>query len=259
MKKFIFPAIAFIHYWLKKEDLYSQQSSHIHAIYSGLLQYLKSQPDGDSEIEQVRNKLLSDTRIIEVNDLGAGSKKVSDPKRQVGKITRHSTSSAKYGVLYQYFCALTPATYVLELGTCMGIGTRYLAKVTQGNLWTIEGAAEIQRIAKESPLPGNVEFISGDIHSLLPDLLADLPQLDFALIDANHTLEGTLFAFQQCLKKIHSKSILAIGDIHWSEEMEKAWDQIKHSPSVALTMDFYECGIVFFEYSGPKSHLTLAV
>ena len=223
------------------------------------MNFLKKNRKGNPEIEGLRRNLLNDPNQIKVLDLGAGSKKIPLPTRRVSEITRYSTSNIKFSQLYEFFCLLTPAMYVVELGTCVGISTRYISKATRGTLFTFEGSEEIQKIAKKEPFPENTEFILGEIEQTLPELLGKIPQIDFALIDANHTYRGTMQSFFNMLPKVHSESILAIGDIHWSAEMEKAWFEIQSCPQVKLTMDFFECGIVFFENPGLKSHLILDI
>jgi hypothetical protein len=52
-------------------------------------------------------------------------------------------------------------------------------------------------------------------------------------------------------------SIVAIADIHWSREMNRAWEEIKMNPAVSLSMDFYECGILIFKKEVTKSHYVL--
>ncbi|WP_243739713.1 O-methyltransferase [Algoriphagus boseongensis] len=250
--------MAFLNYWLQKEDQYSQQSPFVYTIYSSLLNFLKDNKLGDPEIESFRKTLLTSSDSIEVLDLGAGSKKVPQPVRSIKSITKYSTSSSKYAQIYQFFCGLTPNTTVIELGTCMGISTRYLAKSTSGKVYSFEGSEEILKIAQQDPLPKNIEFHIGPIESTLPEFLKNTASVDFALIDATHTYEGTISYFNFLKERAHSKSIFALGDIHWSKEMEKAWEQVKKSPEVRLTFDFFECGIVFFENPGPKSHLILS-
>ena len=41
-------------------------------------------------------------------------------------------------------------------------------------------------------------------------------------------------------------SILIFDDIHWSQEMETAWEEIKKDESISLTIDLFFIGIVFF-------------
>jgi len=255
----LFPIIAFFQYWLLQEDQYSQQSPFIFSIYHKLIDFLSQSKYGDEQIESIRKNFLKDSSKIKVLDLGAGSKKVNESEREIRKITRYSTSPSKFGQIYQYFCSLTPAEQVIELGTCMGISTRYLAKATKGTLFTMEGSAEIVNAALKFPFPNSVRIIQGPIEKNLPQLLIDLPKIDFALIDATHTYEGTLIYFNLLIEKTQAKSIIAVADIHWSKGMNKAWKEIKNDPRVKLTFDFYECGIVFLEYPGEKSHLTLSI
>ena len=259
MGKLLFSVQAFLNYWLNKEDRHSQQSPFVFKIYSELLRFLKKNEKGDPEIEKFRKSLLANQNQIDVLDLGAGSKKVPLPKRRIGDITRYSTSGIKFSQLYQFLCSTTPSEYVIELGTCVGISTRYLSKSTRGKLFSFEGSEEIQKIACQNPKPENIEFILGSIDQTLPKVLKDIPKIDFALIDANHTYKGTMHSFYTLLPKAQRLSIFAIGDIHWTTEMEKAWEEIKTSPQVKLTMDFFECGIVFFDYPGEKTHLILDI
>jgi predicted O-methyltransferase YrrM len=143
------------------------------------------------------------------------------------------------------------------LGTCMGISGRYLSKVTLGQLHTFEGSKEIARVA--NPIQGfdNLNIVVGELSKTLPNVLAKLEKVDFALIDATHTYESTLSYFEQILSKTHPKSIIAIGDIHWSREMENAWKKIKSRPEVRISLDFYECGILFLDYPGEKTEYVL--
>lgn len=246
-------------YWLKKEDHFSQQSPFVFDFYSRLIAFLEKNKRGNPEIEAFRNHLLRDKSKIEVLDLGAGSKKIPKLHRQVADITRFSTSGIKFAQLFQFFCSQTPAVNVIELGTCSGISTRYLSLQTKGELHTFEGSNEIQKVAMREPRPERTSFILGEINETLPLLLGQIPSVDFVLIDANHTYHGTMFAFNSLLSKVHPRTIFAIGDIHWATGMEQAWEEIKAHPQVKLTLDFYECGIVFFESPGKKTNLVLDI
>lgn len=254
-----FSLLAYLKYWLRKEDHYSQQSPFLFSIYQGLRGYLQENPRGFHSIEQLRSVLLKNTNPIQVIDLGAGSKKVPSASREIRKITQYSTSSPKFCLTYQYFCRLTPSQNVIELGTCMGLSTRYLAEVTQGRLYTFEGASEILNAAQFKPFPGQVEAILGPIEIHLPPILSQLETVDFALIDANHTYSGTISYFNWLLPKFKGSSICILGDIHWSAEMETAWEEIKSHPNVKLSLDFFECGVLFFNYPGEKTHRVLSL
>lgn len=112
-------------------------------------------------------------------------------------------------------------------------------------------------MAKGSGEIENLNFVQGKISETLGELLLRVDTVDFALIDANHTYSGTMDAFNQIKEKLRSSSILAIGDIHWSSEMETAWKEIISKEDVKLSLDFFECGIIFFDAPVPKDNYVL--
>ncbi|WP_297337634.1 class I SAM-dependent methyltransferase [Algoriphagus sp.] len=248
---------SYLFHWLVKEDCYSIQGPYLYGLIKGLFEFRKNQHDQDLDIEEFRRKLLHDKRILFVEDMGAGSKKAGKEFRKVCDITKYSTSSRKFAQLYQYFCTHTPAQTVLELGTCLGISTRYLSRVTKGNLYSFEGSSEIQKLARQDFDQAHVKFILGPIEDRLSEILKQVNSLDFVLIDANHTYQATTRAFQSILPYTKESSIVAIGDIHWSKEMNRAWKEIQSHPRVKISLDFYECGILIFDFSGTKQHLIL--
>lgn len=242
---------------LLKEEKYSLQSPFLFKIYLELSNFISERKETDLDIEEMRQLLMASPKTINVEDYGAGSKKVNSKNRQISKITRYSTSSRKFAQLYQYFCSLTPAETVIELGTCMGLTSRYLSRISSGTTYTIEGSEEILSVAKGIGEIGNIEFINGKINEALGPILQKIDKVDFALIDANHTYSGTIDAYQQIRSKIKPTSILAIGDIHWSSEMETAWKEIISYEEVKLSLDFFECGIIFFDAPITKANYIL--
>jgi predicted O-methyltransferase YrrM len=253
----LFPLWSFFNYWLKKEDKFSIHSPLLFKTYGELFDFILAKDQLDLDIEECRNLLLDSDEVIEVLDLGAGSKKVNTQKRKVSAITEYSTSSRKTSQLLQYFCSRTQAVQVIELGTCVGLNTKYLARETKGCLATFEGATELARIASLHLSDSSVELIVGNISDTLPEYLDRIDFVDFAFIDANHTYDSTLNSLKSLLQKVRSGSIIAIGDIHWSVQMQSAWNEIIEFQEVRLSLDFYEVGILFFEFPGDKEHWVL--
>jgi predicted O-methyltransferase YrrM len=68
--------------------------------------------------------------------------------------------------------------------------------------------------------------------------------VDLAYIDGNHRLQPTLNYFAAFLAKSNNNSILIFDDIHWSKEMEEAWETIKQHERVTATIDLFFIGIV---------------
>lgn len=260
LKKHLFPLRASILYWLKKEDNYSLQSPFVANLYRNLKLYLQNSKTKDLEIEDWRKALLQDEEILEIEDYGAGSKKLNKQRfRSTKAITRYSTSNRKFSQLYQYFCMQSPGKCVIELGTCVGLNTFYLSKVVQSHLYTFEGSKSLIRKAKEGCGNQPIKFVEGDIGKTLPAVLDQMGKVDFILLDANHTYEGTITYLKMVMPYLHDQSVVAIGDIHWSKEMEKAWEEIAQQPQVSLSLDFFECGILFFRKGLAKSQHILSI
>lgn len=248
---------SYISYWFKKLDQYSLQSPTLYSLYKGLINFSRTKESSDENLEEIRKKLLQDHTALAIEDFGAGSRKLKNNRRTVAQVTRYSSSKKKYNKLYQFFCLKTPATTVLELGTCTGLNTQYLAQVSKGMVHSIEGSKSLWEVASSYNKSPNIIFHNGEISKILPEILITIEKIDFVLIDATHTEEATVSYFKAILPFIHKKSIVAIADIHWSYGMENAWKTIKNLPNVRLSIDFFECGILIFDPAFPKDDLIL--
>jgi predicted O-methyltransferase YrrM len=200
-------------------------------------------------IEKIRQQLLTDSTVIEVEDFGAGSSVIKTNKRVVSTIAASSLKPKKYAqLLYRLVQYYKPET-IIELGTSFGITTAYLAAAnTTSNIFTCEGSGAIASIAKQNFAVlqiSNVQLTEGDFAKTLSPLLSNLNKIDFAFADGNHRKEPTLNYFQQLLNHSTPATILVFDDIHWSAEMEAAWQAIKQHPQVTLTIDLFFIGIIF--------------
>lgn len=213
------------------------------------------------KIEPLRRKLLKDNRIIQVNDLGAGSKTSKGSVRKVRSIAQTALTPQKRAQLIHRIAVKCKAKTSIELGTSLGITTLYLATAnSSGQVITFEGSSEIRKIALEQFHAAgvkNIRSIPGNFDSSLPEYLKENPIIDLALIDGNHRMEPTLRYFNQILENCHNDSILIFDDIHWSEEMESAWETIVKDDRVTLTLDIFFFGIVFLKKEVQKEHYIL--
>ncbi|MGZ3940089.1 MAG: O-methyltransferase [Flavisolibacter sp.] len=210
----------------------------------------KSNYDPPSEIERLRSQLLRDKRMIEIQEMGAGSRTSSSNQRAVNEIAKSALKSKRLArVLYRLAKHYQPKN-VIELGTSLGITTAYLSKaIPAGEIITIEGNASTAAIATQNFQRlscTNIKLIHGNFDTVLPSVLDQLSVIDLAYIDGNHRYQPTINYFHQLLSKSGSDTILVFDDIHWSVEMEKAWEEIKAHPSVQYTIDIFFLGFVFF-------------
>jgi predicted O-methyltransferase YrrM len=201
-------------------------------------------------VEDLRNRLLADKTILNVEDLGAGSSVSAGQQRTVASMAKNAAKPKKYGqLLFRMARQYQPRT-ILELGTSLGITASYLSLADpSADLVTLEGASEIAALAKnnlEKLGSKNCSVIKGNFDDTLSRSLEKLSSVDLAFIDGNHRREPTLRYFEQLLAKTNNESILVFDDIHWSAEMEEAWETIKKHPSVRCTIDLFFIGIVVF-------------
>jgi predicted O-methyltransferase YrrM len=253
----LFQFKTYANYWLDAVDEHSLHSPFFFDLYTKII---KSDTVVGSEIENLRTKLLTDIREIEVADFGNGSKHLQGTKRKISDIASTSLNTAQFSSLFLRLCQHIKAKTIIELGTSFGINTLYLAQSKGAKVYTFEGAVAIADIASltfEFGGAKNIELISGNLDSTLYSTLSRIPKVDFALMDANHRYEPTLKYFDLLLSKIQHTSIVVVDDIHDNPQMEKAWQEIKNHELVYSSVDLYRCGIVFFDPSLTKQHVVL--
>lgn len=202
-------------------------------------------------IEKVRNELLHDKRVIDVEDYGAGSLAVPFRKKKIADITRSFLKSKKLAQLLFRIVQYYKPHNIVELGTSLGITTAYIASANKtSEVFTLEGAKNIAAIAQQNFEKigiQNIKQIQGNFDDTLPHLLSQIQKIDLAYVDGNHRKTPTLSYFQQLLERCTDQSILIFDDIHWSVEMEEAWKEIQQHNDVTLTIDLFFIGLVFFK------------
>lgn len=204
-------------------------------------------------VEEVRRKMITDTRVIEVNDLGAGSMnaKNNKTKRKVSDIARYSSVSRKYGALLSIMSVEFGKPFLVELGTSLGLGTMYLAmSCPDAIVHTIEGCPETAKIASDNFKNSgirNIELHCGSFDDHLPAILDMAISPGLIFIDGNHRREPLLKYFKAISEKSDRRTVVIIDDIYLSTEMKEAWNVIKNYETVSVTIDLHRMGIVFFK------------
>lgn len=207
--------------------------------------------------EDWRTECRINNSFINVTDLGTGN---SGP-RKIADIASKAAKSPKEGFLLHRIVKRFQPKKMLELGTSLGITTLHEASATKFEKFiTLEGCPETAAFAKKAfqkyELP--VEVRTGNFDATLPAALNDLGKLDYVFFDGNHREKPTLAYFEACLPFIHNDTLFIFDDIHWSEEMESAWEKIKQHSKVRLTIDVFHFGLVFFrEEQKEKEHFVL--
>ena len=237
------------------------------------------------EIECCREKMLRDERELEFVDYGSGKLKGENGKlkgengerRRVCDIARRSLAKRKYAQMLSRLVNWLGASHslengsgtacslefrgltIVELGTSLGVTTAYMAAMDSRNrVVTFEGCEAVANIAKENWKALNINNIECRVGEIdVEELVGDIERLDVAFIDANHTYVSTCEYFDILAGIVHEKSVIVVDDIHYTEEMEKAWKAICADERVTSTIDLYQMGLVFFDKHYWKRHYTM--
>ncbi|MEI2748358.1 MAG: hypothetical protein V9E88_06345 [Ferruginibacter sp.] len=73
--------------------------------------------------------------------------------------------------------------------------------------------------------------------------------LTWRLLTATTGKNQPSIIFISCWAKSNASSVFIFDDIHWSAEMEEAWEEIRKHPAVTLSIDLFFIGLVFFDPS----------
>ena len=222
-----------------------------------------------SVLKQYRKSLTANKNFIEVTDFGAGSRVFKSNRRQISKIAKTSGISAKRAELLFRIVNYFQPKSILEIGTSLGLAASALALGnTNAKIISLEGCPEtlkqcqiqFQILSSLTPLRdnfNNIKFINTEFSYHLKTQQPTSYNLIY--FDGNHSEKATLDYFEFLLPAITNDSIWIFDDIHWSKEMENAWETIKNHTKVTVTIDTFQWGIVFFRAEQEKEHFVIRV
>lgn len=241
----------------------NQHGVHSPFVYRLITEGLYQKIEGPTlqKLFNYKLQLQKNSTRLEVNDHGAGSKRIATSKRSIAQIAKIAGSSRKkIALLYKLSNYFQPEK-ILELGTSLGIGTHALHQGSpQSQITTIEGASEIASFTKENfknRAIANVEFINETFDDALKTI--ENQSFDLIFFDGHHRYEATLNYVNKLLPTHSNNSVWLFDDIYWSKEMTLAWEVIKQLPEVTVTVDLFYFGVVFFRQEQAKEHFKIRV
>jgi predicted O-methyltransferase YrrM len=210
-----------------------------------------------SDLEKYRNALLQNKNTIEVTDFGVGLRIFKSNTRAINQIAKNDGISAERAKLLFRIVNYFQPKSILEIGTSVGLATSALSLNDFAKITTLERCPNTMAIAKNQlqlQLPEyskKVNFVDTEFYSYLKNLQhktynLQLTPYNLIFFVNNHSEAATLDYFELLLPTINNESIWIFDDIHWSKEMEYAWEIIKKHPKVTVTIDTFQWGIVFF-------------
>ena len=214
-------------------------------------------------LKKYRKLLLLNKKKIQVTDFGAGSRIFKTNNRTINQIAKTAGISPKRARLLFRIVNYFHPNNILETGTSLGLATSALslgnpsAKIT-----TLEGCPNTISIAKKQcqlQNLNNIEFVNVEFSSYLKSIDIRHSTFDLIYFDGNHSKQATLEYFELLLPTITNDSVWIFDDIHWSPDMEDAWEAIKNHPEVTISIDTFQWGLVFFRKEQEKEHFVIRV
>lgn len=245
----LFQARSLFNHWLYAVDEHSIHSPYFFDFYQKVIRAKGKDYSRFEPYEKLRTQLLNNETVVSVKDLGARSPHFNDDKRTMADVAKTSLAPAALSQLFSRIIDYMNATSVLELGTSMGVTTLYLAE-GGASVTTFEGNPAMINIALtnfEYFNKKNIHLVEGNIDTTLADRLQNPAKISFVLMDANHRYEPTMRYFNILTKRIADKGIIVVDDIYHSEEMAKAWHELRNHELVYGSVDLFRCGILFFD------------
>lgn len=212
-------------------------------------------------LEENRKSLLANQTVIEVEDLGAGSRMNKANKRSIQSIAKNALAPASQAqAIFKLIEHFKPKN-ILELGTSLGLTTCYMAEANKKSVvYTIEGSEAIANKAQllfDARQLQNIKSIVGNFDEVLPSLLNEINTIDLAYLDGNHRYDATMRYVDLIVKKCNQDSILILDDIYWSKEMTKAWSELKSDKRFSISLDYYHFGVLFLQKRMTKEDFKL--
>jgi len=247
--------LSHVRHWLYEVDDHSIHSPFFYDLYTKLV--ARKHKDGLPALEDLRRDLESNRTVLPVeDDFGSGADK-KPTARSIREIARTSLTPERWALFYHDLLHYVKASRVVELGTSLGLTTLYLANKKDAMVYTFEGSHAIANAALtnfEWANRKNIKLIEGNLNHTLHRFLEPTDKIDFVLMDANHRYLPTLEYYRQLTRRLKASSVMVIDDIHQSEEMEKAWHEIRTDTLVYGSVDLHRCGLLFFDPSLNKPH-----
>ena len=178
-------------------------------------------------------------------------------------IAKNAAKPKKYGQLLFRMAKNYKSQYAIELGTSLGLTTSYLSLGINdtGYVSTVEGAKSVANVARynfKSLDLKNITLYNEPFGDCISELQEAYPHIDLLFVDGNHRKEPTIKYFNDFLGYMSKDGMMIFDDIHWSKEMEQAWETIKAHPAVRCTINLFFIGIVFFrEEFMEKQHFNI--
>ena len=256
LNKLFFRIKSYISFIIKSKNKHGVHSPFVFDLITKCFNK-KNPTNFDQLFLKYKKELFKNTSTINVTSNGTISN-----MRQVSKISKSTGISNKSAKLLIKLMQYYKPTSVMEIETSLGLSTAALSiSLPNSSITTIEECRETGNIAQNlfnKYQFKNIKLIIGNYNETLAKQL-NKNTFDFVFFNGNHTKKATLDYFKLSLSSIHNNSFFLFNNIYRNFEMKQAWEEIKKNPSVTITIDTYQWGLVFFRKEQQKEHFTIRI
>jgi predicted O-methyltransferase YrrM len=232
------------------------------------------------EIRNLRREMFSDSRVVRVTDLGAGSTVLRGKERSIRQIASVAALPPREVALLARMAAnldlilervpdrqlgglptqgqqLAGRPVILELGTSLGISTLALDMAApHRRVITVEGCPALAEIARENLHrhgADNVEVLNMEFTQALSYLKERGTKVGMAFIDGNHR-GAALTEYVNTVRELGEEMIVVADDIHMNRDMNEAWQTLSASSVANASLETFRLGILFCLHNLTPGH-----
>ncbi len=234
----------FILYAIRSKSRYRIHSQFVYEF----IEYVFSKESLPSKailIEEWRKQCKKNKQSIEMVDYGAGGNG-STRKVKISSLVKSSISKRKGAFLYR--CALfCGAKEILELGTCLGISTAYLA-MSGATVTSVEGCPTLCQISSaflQNAGFNNVKLVNTRFPMIIEQFLDENKKFDLIFLDGDHKPYTLRYYIHSLCNLLNENGILIIDDIRYDRKTYRIWQECSHEAHPLLIVEFFNLGLIF--------------
>lgn len=192
---------------------------------------------------------------------GQAIPKEGDFKKFSFKKLAMETSLSKQQGIFVMLCANeSKAKTILELGSCVGVGSAYLASSEHClDFYTVEGSSELAAVAEKSIKEirsGPFRVCNALFDEALDELLPTMSiGIDMVWIDGHHEKLATLYYLNRLKPYLNCGAMVLFDDIYWSDDMLEAWKEVQKEPGFSDCVSLGSLGVCLWDNSFEKSRI----
>lgn len=244
----MFQILAYIKFFFSATNKHGIHSPFVYNLVTNVFNDKKNYSFYET-LNKHREKLYQNHQTIEVTDFGSGSRVFKNNSRKISAIAKNAGLTSKRAQLLSRLTKHFSPTRSLEIGTSLGLGTAAMHLGNpKGKITTLEGCPITSKIAQNLFFDfnfTNTHIVVGEFDKYLNDTRTSKKH-DLIYFDGNHQKKATIKYFNKLVNFASNNTIYIFDDIHWSKEMEEAWELIKQHPKVSISIDTFFWGIIFF-------------